>query len=113
MDTHPPKAPSLDEGSAGHRTELFNQYVLPHKNLIYKLCIHYSYSQEDIADNYSEVLINFFKYIETYDPARSIQTWLHIVTKRLIADMNLRRTNRNRSDDMDIQEIGDHYPGRR
>ena len=109
MDTYP-KASSIEEDSAGRRTELFNLYVLPHKNLIYKLCIHYSYSQEDIADNYSEVLTNFFKYIETYDPARSIQTWLHIVTKRLIADMNLRRMNHNRSDDIDIQEIGDIIP---
>ncbi len=106
MDTYP-KASSLKEDSAGRRTELFNLYVLPHKNLIYKLCIRYSYSQEDIADNYNEVLTNFFKYIETYDPARSIQTWLHIVTKRLVADMNLRRMNYNRSDDIDIQEIGD------
>lgn len=83
-------APTLEE-SAAIRTELFNRYVLPHKNLIYALCIRYTFRQEDIADNYNEVLVNFFRYIETYNPERSIQTWLHIVTKRYVYDLNVRR----------------------
>lgn len=87
------------------RTNLFNKYVLPHKNLVYRLCIKYSFSANDIEDNYNEVLINFFKYIETYDPSRSIQTWLHIVTKRFIGDMNSRNSAFKRSDDIDISEI--------
>lgn len=91
--------------SVRRRTELFNKYVLPHKNLVYKLCIQYSYSPSDIEDNYNEVLVNFFKYIETYDPARSIQTWLHIVTKRFIGDMNIRNSAFQRSDDVDVSEI--------
>lgn len=41
------------------RTELFNRYILPNKNLVYRLCIRYTYLQEDIADNYSEALVNF------------------------------------------------------
>ena len=44
------------------RTELFNRYILPNKNLVYRLCIRYTYLQENIADNYSEALVNFFKY---------------------------------------------------
>lgn len=77
--------------SVAIRTELFNRYVVPHKNLIYALCIRYTFRQEDIADNYCEVLINFFRYIHTYNPERSIQTWLHIVTKRHVYDLNMRR----------------------
>lgn len=82
---------SSSELSAEIRTELFNRYVLPHKNLIYALCIRYTFRQEDIADNYNEVLVNFFRYIQTYKPERSIQTWLHIVTKRYVYDLNMRR----------------------
>ena len=55
----------------------------------YKLCIKYTANPEDIDDNYVEVLTNFFKYIETYDPTKSIQTWLHIVTKRYIIDADV------------------------
>lgn len=99
---------SLDE-SIQRRTELFNKYVLPHKNLVYKLCIKYSFSSTDIEDNYNEVLINFFKYIETYDPSRSIQTWLHIVTKRFISDMNTRNSAFKRTEDVDISEISNSF----
>jgi DNA-directed RNA polymerase specialized sigma24 family protein len=92
------------------RTELFNRHVLPHRNLVYKLCIEYSRSASDVEDNYNEVLINFFKYIETYDQARSIQTWLHIVTKRLVRDLNHRNGAFRRSDDVDVAEIAGSIP---
>ena len=72
------------------RTELFNRYILPNKNLVYRLCIRYTYLQENIADNYSEALVNFFKYITTYDPTRSILNWIHIVTKRFVMEQNRR-----------------------
>lgn len=92
----------LSDESVQHRTELFNKYVIPHKNLIYKLCIRYSFHPQDVEDNYSEALVNFFKYIETYDPDRSIQTWLHIVTKRFVLDLNNRRSAIRRNDDIDV-----------
>lgn len=96
---------SLDPESVRRRTALFHKYVWPHRNLIYSLCIRYTYAQEDVADNYNEVLVNFFKYMETYDPQRSIQTWLHIVTKRFVADLNHRNSQFKRCDDMDVQKI--------
>lgn len=99
------------EESVRIRTELFNRHVYPHRNLIFKLCIRYTFSPADIEDNYNEVLINFFKYIETYDPLRSIQTWLHIVTKRFIADMNTRRNIRyKKTDDVDVTRLADGMP---
>ena len=100
-----PTDTTLDPESVKRRTALFHKYVWPHRNLIYSLCIRYTYNQEDIADNYNEVLINFFKYIATYDPQRSIQTWLHIVTKRYVADLNHRNSQFKRSDDVDVQEL--------
>ena len=67
MEPTKENTPQLNEESVQRRTKLFNLYVLPHLNLVYKLCINYSYSQEDIADNYIEVLTNFYKYIDSYD----------------------------------------------
>lgn len=97
----------IKELSVQRRTELFSKYVLPHVNLVYRLCIQYSYVQADIEDNYNEVLINFYKYIESYDPARSIQTWLHIVTKRFIFDLNTRRAQYKKTDDVDVNHLAE------
>ena len=100
-----PNDKSLDPESVRRRTALFYKFVWPHRNLIYSRCIRYTYCQEDVADNYNEVLVNFFKYMDTYDPQRSIQTWLHIVTKRFVADLNHRNSQLKRSDDIDVQQI--------
>jgi DNA-directed RNA polymerase specialized sigma24 family protein len=82
--------------------------VLPHRNLVYKLCVRYSRAASEVEDNYSEALANFFKYIETYDPARSIQPWLHTVTKRFVGDMNRRnRALLKRSDGIDVSQMPD------
>ena len=37
----------------------------------------YTYNQEDIEDNYVEALVNFYKYMDSYDPARPVKTWLY------------------------------------
>lgn len=100
----------LSGDSVQRRTELFKRYVFPHRNLVYKLCVKYSRSASEIEDNYSEALINFFKYIETYDPARSIQTWLHCVTKRFVCEMNRRNRAFRRNDDVDVEEIAGNLP---
>lgn len=76
---------------AARRTALFDAYVKPHLRLVYKLCIRYTYDRHDVNDNYTDVLANIYRYIETYDPERSIQTWLHIVTKRYVHDTDERR----------------------
>ena len=41
-----------EDESARQRAELLRKYVMPHKNLIYSICIKYTYNQEDIEDNY-------------------------------------------------------------
>lgn len=73
------------------RQKLFNQYVQPYLNMIYKLCINYTDNPEDVEENYTEVLANFYRNIETYDTSRSICTWLHIVTKRHVFKLNDKR----------------------
>ncbi|MDR2913409.1 MAG: sigma-70 family RNA polymerase sigma factor [Tannerella sp.] len=105
METNKTGRDAVNDGSAARRTALFNRYVLPNKNLVYRLCIKYSRSSGDIGDNYNEVLANYFKYIETYDPSRSIQTWLHIVCKRFIHDLNIKRSAFRRTEDVKVSEI--------
>ena len=78
-----------EDESARQRAELLRKYVMPHKNL-----------------NYLEALANFFKYMDSYDPARPVKTWIYAVTKRLVADLNNRNRNRMPPDDnIDISEI--------
>lgn len=96
----------LGEESVKRRTELLEKYVLPHKNLIYRICIQYTFRQEDIADNYVEALVNFFKYMDSYDPSRPVKTWIFAVTKRLVADLNNRNRNRlQENENVDIRTL--------
>ena len=97
--------PELNPEVASLRNKLFKQYVSPYYNMIYKLCMNYTYDPANVQENYNEVLINFYRRIETYDPSRSIHTWLHIVTKRQIAELERRRArHNNRNDDHDIED---------
>ena len=81
----------ISDEIAERRHLLFDEYVTPYLRMIYKLCIKYTCNSDDVPDNYTEVLTNLYKYIETYDTSRSIHTWLHIVTKRCVFDLDQRR----------------------
>jgi len=76
--------------TAAKRNELFDRYITPNLDLIYKLCIDYTAYPENLEDNYVDVMMNFYNYIETYDPEKSLPTWIHIVTKRFINNLNKR-----------------------
>ncbi len=92
-----------DPAVIARRTALFNKYVKPFFNMIYKLTMQYSFKKENVEENYTEVLVNFYRRIETYDPNRSIRTWLHICTKRhVLALERKRQADNNLNDDNDI-----------
>lgn len=96
--------PELDPKVTELRNSLFEKYVAPYLNMVYKLCINYTYNSANVEENYTEVLVNFYRRIETYDPSRSIHTWLHIVTKRQIAEIERKRKrDDNRDYDQDIE----------
>lgn len=91
------------------RHELYDKYAAPFYNMIYKLCIRYSYKPCNVQENYTEVLANFYRRIETYDPSKPIRTWLHIVTKRQIRAIEKRRQayiDRD-NDDNDIEDYSE------
>ena len=73
--------------------------------------MNYTFDPANVQENYNEVLINFFRRIETYDPSRSIHTWLHIVTKRQVAELERRRNRHNNKNcDHDIEDLYDCTP---
>ena len=95
----------ISDEVAARRKALFDKYVTPYNRMIYKLCMRYTFNPSDIEDNYIEVLTNMYKYIETYNPERSVQTWLHIVTKRCVFDLDQRKKKHQDmlSDDNDVE----------
>ena len=95
----------ISDEVAARRKALFDKYVTPYNRMIYKLCMRYTFNPSDIEDNYIEVLTNMYKYIETYNPERAVQTWLHIVTKRCVFDLDQRKKKHQDmlSDDNDVE----------
>lgn len=59
--------------------------------MIYKLCINYTFDLRNVEENYTEVLANLFRGIETYNPSMSVLTWLHICTKRCVFKLEKKR----------------------
>lgn len=102
-----PSERDLDPQSIKRRTELFTRYILPHKRLIYSICIKFSFEECDIEDNYSEVLVNFFRYIETYNPERPLKSWIYAVAQRHVYDLNKRNSGMKASDNVDVADLPD------
>ncbi len=81
----------IDEEVTARKTKLFKELIEPNLNMVYKLCLQYSRCSDYVQDNYTEVLANFYKYIESYDEKRSVLTWIHIVTKRYVFNADAKR----------------------
>ena len=47
----------LDPAVIKKRNELFQQYVVPYFNMVYKLTMEYSWDLSHVEENYNEVLI--------------------------------------------------------
>ena len=61
---------------------LFNKYIMPNLDEIKSLVFFYSSNKQEVDSNYNFVLTEMYKYIHTYNPAKPLKTWLHIVAKR-------------------------------
>lgn len=105
METQNERKPldQLTDEEVRERHALFNKYVTPNLNLVYKCVIQYSMDKRYIDDNYVEALVNYYNYIDTYDPTRPLATWLHIVCKRFVHNLEMRRNKETKStDDVNI-----------
>lgn len=83
-----PSRRDIDPASVKLRTELFTKQVLPHKGMIYDIAIRFSREKRHIEDNYSDIMVALFKYIESYNPQRDIKSWIYTIATRLIFDNN-------------------------
>lgn len=70
---------------------LFQELVVPHLTSIKSLTVRYTDRYQDVEDNFNYVLAQMYSYIYTYDPKKSLDTWLHIVTKRACFNQNDKR----------------------
>lgn len=71
---------------------LFQKYIAPNLTSIKSLTVRYTDKYQDVEDNYNYVLAQMYSYIYSYDPSKSLETWIHIVTKRACFNQNDRRT---------------------
>lgn len=106
---------TADDELAKEKTELFNKHIVPHLNLIYNICIRFSFDSRAIDDNYTDVLANFFRYIRSYNPEKSVKTWIYAIAVRHIMDLN-RKLKFDVTDNVDVAtiacvELADDEPG--
>lgn len=88
----------------GLKNEKFNKYITPRLDYVRRLVVRYTYNKSKIDDYYADVLDNFHKYILTYDPAKSIDTWIHIVVRRYVQDA-VRRNKILQTDDVCVYDL--------
>lgn len=89
------------------KQRLFDKYIMPNYDFIKGLCARYTAFKDDIEENFNDVLLNFFNYIETYDNNRDLKTWIRVVTKRFIYAVNNKRLVRKNSCVLFPDPIGD------
>lgn len=73
------------------KTELFNKYIAPKFEFVKSLTRNYTNRFQDIEENYNYVLAQLFNYIGSYDTKMSLDTWIHICTKRACFNQNKKR----------------------
>lgn len=110
MKAQPSPSSYIDtEESVRERTLLFEQLIMPNRNLVYKMSIRFTNRWEHVEENYNECLANLFRYIHTYNPEKSLQNWIFICCKRLIHDLDQRRAAFRTTDDLPPERIASHY----
>lgn len=88
-----------------YKHDLFSKYITPNLKYIKRLVSRYTYDKNNIDDYYLETLENFYKYIDTYNPEKPLDTWIHIVTRRFVQEL-VRKEEMKRNEDVDIEFFG-------
>ena len=77
------------------KDRLFNLYIKPNFNSIRTLTQRYTDRQLDVDANFNYVISQMHRYFASYNPDMSLETWLHIVTKRYCFGQNKIRAKVN------------------
>lgn len=90
------------------RNELYKKYIEPNYTFIRWVVSRYSFSNRDMDENYNDVLINFYRFVETYNENMNLLTWLHICAKRhIFANETKRREHEQKFSLMGDFDIAD------
>ena len=100
-----PSKRDLDPVSVKRRTELFMEHILPHKGMIYDICIKYSREKKHIEDNYNDALVSLFRFIESYNPHKCLKSWIYIVVVRGVLESNKKNQKIRVSDNVSVESI--------
>lgn len=77
--------------TTAERDALFSLYITPRLAAIRRLVDYHTLPAEDADDNFQDALIALLQGIHTYDPERSLDTWITTVVRNTLA---LARRNR-------------------
>lgn len=75
------------------REKLFNKLIRPQFDKIKSLVKHYTNHQQDIDSHYNYAIEQMYRYVHTYNPDKSLDTWIHIVTKRACYNRNKKQAS--------------------
>ena len=81
--------------SKDKKDELFEKYIRPNFDFIKSLTAYYTDRRQDTDANFNYVISQMYKYIASYNSARPLDTWLHIVTKRYCYFCNKQQAKKN------------------
>lgn len=81
--------------SESERRDRFETIITPNFPFIRSLVSYYTDHSQFVEENFNEVLFVFFKYIHTYDPSKSLKTWIHTVVKNNVRNINKARSKNN------------------
>ncbi|MGL5262705.1 MAG: sigma-70 family RNA polymerase sigma factor, partial [Bacteroides sp.] len=81
--------------------ELYDKYITPNMGDVKTLVRYYNNNSYggDYEEMLSEVCVNFFKHIHTYDPSKRLSTWIHICVQREVARIFRRKQRENETYD--------------
>ena len=77
--------------SPREKEKLFTRYIMPRLDSIKSLTRRYTDHYQYVDDNYNYCLSQLYHYIGSYNPSQSIETWVHICTKRACFHQNKKR----------------------
>lgn len=75
-------------------SKLLNGLIIKKKYLVIRTIRNCCRHQADVEDYYQEVLLNFYRYMHTYNPARNLGSWLISIVQRFVRRLDHQRYDR-------------------
>lgn len=73
------------------RRRRFHDLIEPNFEFIRNLVSYYTDYRQNVDENYNTLLIDFYRYIHTYNGDKPLKTWLHSVVRNNVCTINKER----------------------